>query len=296
MIDNIKFSILDKNLFERNLEAKNLISLKSTYNVITGEANEYPKTGKCHNLEIRVTSLSATIKGSIHKYFNIINGEGNQNYNDFSYSQFVFAINHLCESLQINKEKTKITNLEFGFNIETKQSPKSIIDKQLLMYNYLDHNRNHNYRGKGSYKEFEKTDYSIKVYDKSKQYKISHKNILRIELKMINSRYIQRMGVFNLNQLGKGAFKTFFNAFLSHFNKLMIVDSLDAPQGIRTDQIVLFQGCTSPNYWKKLSAKQKIEPKKEFKKIIEKNNHNKTHALLRNRIIRKYKLLINENS
>ena len=296
MIDNIKFNILNKDEFEKNLEKKGLINVKSTYNVITGEANEYPKTGKYHNLEVRVTPLSATIKGSLHKYFNIISGEGNQNYDDFSYAQFQFALNHLCETLSIDKEETKITNLEFGFNIEIKQSPKSIIDNQVLMYDYLDHNKNHNYRGKGSYKEFVKTDYSIKIYDKSKQYRISHKNILRIELKMINSRYIQRMGIFNLNQLGKGAFKALFNVFLSHFNKLMIIDSLDAPQGIRIDQIVLFQGCTSPNYWSNLCTKEKTEPKKEFKKLIEKNNHNKTQTLLRNRIIEKYKLLINENS
>jgi len=42
--------------------------------------------------------------------------------------------------------------------------------------------------------------------------------------------------------------------------------------------------------------KEKTESKKEFKKLIEKNNHNKTQTLLRNRIIEKYKLLINENS
>src|SRR5690606_29797565 len=119
------------------------------------------------------------------------------------------------------------------------------------------------------------------------------KSILRIELKMTTSRYIQGKGVFNLNQLGKGAFKTFFKAFLNHFNKLMIVDSLNPPKGVRVDQTVLYQGCISPNYWNNLSTNEKAESKKEFKKIIEKYNHNITHTFLRNRIIEKYKLLTN---
>lgn len=296
MIDNIKFSVLNKEEFEQNLESKGLINIKSTYNIITGERNDYPKIGKIHNIEVRVTPQNAIVIGSIHKYYNIITGVGNHNYNDFSYNQFVFAVNHLCNNLNINKERTKITNLEFGFNLETEQNPKSIIEKQILMYDYLDHNSNHSYRGKGCYKEFVKTDYSLKIYDKSKQFLIADKNILRIELKMTMSRYIQNKGVFNLNQLGKGAFRTFFRAFLNHFNKLMIVDSLNPPTGIRIDQTVLYQGCISPNHWKSLNAKEKNESKKEFKKIIEKSNHDKTHIVLRNKIIKKYKLLLNENS
>ncbi|GAA3623050.1 hypothetical protein [Flavivirga jejuensis] len=292
MIDNIKFSITDKERLEIDLENNNLITLKSSFDRITGEANEYPKIGTYKNLQIRITPTTTTIKGSIHKYYNIVKGKGNQNHSDFSFKQWEFAINHLCEKLQINKEKTKITNLEFGFNIEVNRSPKSIIDYQILMYNFQDHNRNHNYRGKGSYKEFEKTDYSIKVYDKSKQYLLLDKRLLRIELKIVNSRYLKKIGIVNLNQFGKSTFKTLFNCFLIHFNKLMIVDSIMAPKGIRDDQMFLFKMCVNPNHWNSIDNIEKKETKREFIKLIKKYNHDKTHSLLRDIIINKFKILM----
>jgi hypothetical protein len=295
MIDNIKFTLTDKERFEKNLESNNDIDiiLKSSYDRITGKANEYPKIGTYKNLQIRITQKTASIKGSIHKYYNLITGAGNQNYNDFSFTQWEFAINHLCENLQIIKEETKITNLEFGFNIEVTKSPKLIINNHVLMYDFKDHNRKHSYRGKGSYKEFEKTDYRIKVYDKSKQYSLLDNDILRIELKIVNSRYIQKLGVFNLNQLGKNTFKTLFNCFLTHFNKLMIIDSLNAPKGIRADQMILFKFCINPNHWDSINTIEKKESKREFNKIIKKYNHIKTHTVLRDSIITKYKLLMN---
>lgn len=293
MIDNIKFSIMDRERFEIDIENNNLISLKSSFDRITGDTSDYPKIGKYHNLEIRITQTTISIKGSMHKYYNIITGSGNQNHNDFGFSQWEFTINQLCEKLQINKEETKITNLEFGFNLEVTKSPKLIIDNQVLMYDFKDHNRKHNYRGKGSYKEFEKTDYSIKVYDKSKQYSLLDYNILRMELKIINSRYLHKMGIINLNQLSRNTFKTLFSCFLTHFNKLMIVDSIKAPKDIRDDQMFLFKMCINPNHWNSIDAKEKKETKRDFKKIMNKHKHNKTQSILRESITTKYKLLIN---
>ncbi|MFH6767527.1 hypothetical protein V8G56_02170 [Gaetbulibacter aquiaggeris] len=296
MIDNIKFSLTDRERFETDIENNDLISFKSSFDRITGEANDYPKIGKYHNLEIRITPTTASIKGSIHKYYNLITGAGNQNHNDFSFTQCEFAINHLCEKLQINKEETKITNLEFGFNITVNKSPKLLIDKHILMYDLKDHNSKHNYRGKGSYKEFEKSDYSFKVYDKSKQYLLIDKNILRMELKIISSRYLKSMGIINLNQLGYYAFKSLFGAFLNHFNKIMIVDSLKAPDGVRDDQMILFKNCINPNHWNSIETIEKKETRKEFIKLIRKYNQNKVHASLRDDIIKKYYLLMDLKS
>ena len=194
------------------------------------------------------------------------------------------------------QRKTKITNLEFGFNITVNKSPKVLIDKHILMYDLKDHNRKHNYRGKGSYKEFEKTDYSIKIYDKGKQYSILSENLLRIELKIIGSRYLNKMGISNLNQLGEYAFRSLFGAFLNHFNKIMIVDSLKAPKDIREDQMILFKNCTNPNHWSNINTIEKKETYRDLIKLIKKFNLNKIHAVLREDIITKYHHLMNLKS
>ncbi|GAA4932862.1 hypothetical protein GCM10023314_01570 [Algibacter agarivorans] len=298
MIDNIKFRITDadKLRFESGIENNDLISLKSPFDRFTGEASDYPKVGKLENLEIRITQNQAIVKGSIHKYYNLITGAGNQNHSDFSFKQCEFAINNLCDTLQINKEETIITNLEFGFNITVNKDPKILINKHILMYDLKDHNRKLNYRGKGSYKEFEKTDYSLKLYDKGKQYLVIDKNLLRVELKITGSRYLHKMGIINLNQLGNYAFKSLFSAFLNHFNKIMIVDSLKAPEGVREDQIFLFKNCINPNHWSNIKSEEKKETLRDFIKLIKKYNQNKIHSVLRDDIIKKYYLLMNIKS
>lgn len=298
MIDNIKFSIADKDKerFEKGLENNNNVILKSTFDRNTGEANEYPKIGSYKNLQIRITPTTASIKGSIHKYYNMVSGNGNQNHSNFSFSQFEYAINHVCEKLEISKQETKITNLEFGFNITVNISPKLLIDRHVLMLDLKDHNIKNNYRGNGSYKEFKKTDYSLKIYDKGKQYSILDENLLRIELKITSSRYLHKIGIINLNQLGNDTFKYLFKVFLSHFDKLMIVDSLNPPEGLRTDQMILYKLCINPNHWSSIETKEKKETRKEFVKLIKKYNQNKIHTVLRDDITMKYHLLMDSKS
>ncbi|MCF1420443.1 hypothetical protein [Mangrovimonas futianensis] len=298
MIDNIKFKIstIDKLRFEESIEKNELISLRSTFDRQTGEANDYPKVGRLQNMEIRITKKAAIVKGSIHKYYNLMKGLGNQNYNDFSFKQFKLAIDDLCEKLQLDKKETKITNLEFGFNITVSKNPKLLLDEHILMFDLKDHNRKHNYKGNGSYKEFERTDYKIKIYDKGKQYSILDRNLLRVELKIIASRYLNRLGIINLNQLGNYAFKSLFEAFLTHLNKLTIVDSLKAPEDIRIDQRILFDYCINPNHWSRIGTQEKKETLRELKKLIKKYHLNKTHCVLRDDIITKYLFLMDIKS
>ena len=298
MIDFIKFKIKaeDKFRFEKSIDSNELVTLKSTFDVHTGVANDYPKMGTLKNMEIRITEKGAIVKGSMHKYYNLINGLGDQNYNDFSFEQWEIAIEDLCKKLDIDKEQTKITNLEFGFNIPIQMNIKTLIESHIIMYDLKDHNRKHNFRGRGSYKEFEKTDYALKVYDKGKPNFILNKNILRMELKITGSRYLKKLGIVNLNQLGVHAFKDLFRAFLTHYNKLMIVDSLKAPKGIREDQLILFKNCINPNHWSEINTLEKKETRREFNKLIKKYGHNVFHSALRDKIYGKYKLLMNLKS
>lgn len=43
MIDNIRFKVIDKNLFEKFLEDSQTINLETSVNIFTGELNNYPK-------------------------------------------------------------------------------------------------------------------------------------------------------------------------------------------------------------------------------------------------------------
>ncbi|MCB0463365.1 MAG: hypothetical protein R2816_02880 [Flavobacteriaceae bacterium] len=293
MIDNIKFFVLDKERFERDLKNNPLIDLKTSVSVSTGDyTEEYPKVAKHHNLEIRITKTTAYVKGSIHKYYNSIIGLGNHNYNDFSYRQWEIAINTLCEDLNIFKEHTRITNLEYGFNLECDFDPKELVEKLALMYNYKDHNRKHRFNGKGYYKEFEMTDYSLKIYDKSKQYNLADKKLTRIELKIIKARCLSSLGIVTLQEMTNHTFRGLFKRFLYCFNRILIIDSLKPPKDVRIDLMVLFTTCTNPNLWESLSYEDKLSQKRDFKKLIKKYSYDKVHTQLRDKILSKYHKLI----
>lgn len=289
MLDNIKLYILDKENFEKNLSINHNIDLHVPYNVFTSELAEYPKVGRLLNLEVRISPKEATVKGSIHKFLNsYLDGE-EHNHNDFDIRDLKFALEELINSLDIHPERTSITNLEFGFNIEVDEDPKTIIMHDLQMFNFRDHNRKDNFSGRGDYKEFQITDYIVKVYNKSKQYGLD-KNILRIELKFTNARVLNRLGIFNLNDINKTeTLKLLFNFFMETFNKLHIVDDFSECKNIPVKVKNRLHILTNPNFWNKArSSRMKETLKREYNRLIKKYNLDRKKGVLGEKIQSKY--------
>lgn len=299
MIDFIKFEVLDKSLFKHNLETKSDIRLTSKFDIETGAIMDFPIKGNLKNFQISITENKAYVSGSIHKYSNLLRGLENQNYNDFSYKEFQSSIIQLCDSLLIKPEETKVTNLEFGFNLEVNEDPKYIIENKLLMYDFKDPNRNQKYSGKGNFKKFEMSDYSIKVYNKSKQYKIDNKNILRIELKISKTRYLQRLGIWNIGDLNEKIFKTLFDDFLKRFNKLIIIDTLSSCDRPRFDDESYLKIWTNPISWNEIRITEKLPERNKIKtrlfKLLHKYYLLNTKNELRELINNKFALMLNCN-
>ena len=180
MIDNVRFQIIEKDKFENLIISNKLIDLTSTINHFTGEIALYPRKGKYFNLDVSITLNNAFVGGSLHKFNNMFLYNENQNHNDFNFCQIIESIKYLTDKFDI-ENKTSLTNLEFGFNIDIDKNPQEVLDYNVLMYKIKNHNRDDKFDGKGDYKEFKTTDYSIKIYNKSKQYTLKDKNIIRIE-------------------------------------------------------------------------------------------------------------------
>lgn len=87
MIDFIKLFALDKLKVDDHIINNEVVELKSYFDYSTGEINCYPKKGKDLNLDINICKESTTIKGSLHKYHNEKAKKGNQNFDDFYFSQ-----------------------------------------------------------------------------------------------------------------------------------------------------------------------------------------------------------------
>lgn len=274
MIDNLKLFALDKHKVDSHIINSEVVELQSYFNYATGELKEYPKKGKDLNLEINICEKSTTIKGSLHKYHNEKAKKGNQNFDDFYFSQIEKQIRGLIKKYKI-ENSTSITNLEFGFNLAVEKDPQIILDSNILMNNLKAPNKNLKFSGKGDLKEFQMTDYSIKIYNKSKQFKLES-NILRVELKIIQKRFLQKLGIFKPEDLlNKDAFFRLFETLRDKIEGLVIIDSFQDKMMLETDKNKLNK-YSNPNYWINLkstkSLKQITMLKKDFEVLLEKHN------------------------
>lgn len=278
MIDNVKIKIGKKDEFENLIISRKEIDLITSINHFTGEINLYPKKGKIENLDVSITLNNAYVGGSLHKFNNLFLLGENQNHNDFSFCQVKEVIAYLTEKFDI-ENTTSLTNLEFGFNLEVAQDPQQILDFNVLMYKYKHHNRDDKFGGRGDFKEFRTTDFSIKIYNKSKQY-LLNQNLLRIELKIISKRYLQSLGIYQLEDLYSYAvIFRLYERLLKEIGELVIVDDFYCLNLPKTDynNLVKF---TNSNYWKSLKKEKSNKVigriKRDFALLIEKYNLNKT--------------------
>lgn len=296
MIDNVKFQIVEKDKFENFVVSSKIIDLVTFINLFTSEINLYPKRGKYKNLDVSITLINAYINGSLHKLRNLILFDEDQNYNDFSFCQMKEVITYLTKKLKI-ENSSSLTNLEFGFNIDINKNPQEIIDFNLLMYKNKHHNRDDKFCGKGDFKEFKTTDFSLKIYNKSKQYHLKeHK--LRIELKITSKRYLQKLGIFKLEDLNEiEVVYRLYEQLLKEFEHLTVVDDfyvLNLPKEDK-DNLIKF---TNPNYWKQLKKEKSLKVfkrvKRDFCLLVEKYNLNKTkNEILKNLEFKYHELLNN---
>lgn len=271
MIDNVKFFVTNKDEFEQNVCKKANIDFKASHSIITGEILEYPKKGKFHNIDVVITPTGAYLNGSLHKLYNCLETGEEHNYNDFYYCDLIDVLDVLQAKLGIDRKQTKITNLEFGFNILVDKDAKDIIDKNVLMFNQNVHSKYLQFGGKGDYKEFQVTDYSIKIYNKAKQYS-QKEYILRVEIKITKKRILERLGIFNLNDLkNKEKLKSLYDFFIDKIKRLQIIDEFEDRLNILKkdkDKLIKF---TSSFHWITIKSKsQKIKNNqiKEFNRLV----------------------------
>lgn len=256
------------------------------------------RRGVYKNFKINITKNHTFLKGSLHQLFNVYSEDERHNYNDFSYCDFEEILDHFCNDLNVSVCNTKITQLEFGLNIETSINPEDLINYYILMYKYKAPNRDMKFDGKGDFIEFVTTDYNIKIYNKSKQFGITDKKILRVELKIKRSRYLEsHFDIFNLRDLDRLRFKMLFKDLLGKFDDLLVVDNLFLVNPDCSKDLEIFKNGINPNHWKVYFKQRTYKSKHRFKIRFEQTLHDynmlKTKEKIRNSLIDKFNQLMN---
>ncbi|QEE49151.1 hypothetical protein FUA48_06025 [Flavobacterium alkalisoli] len=270
MLDYVKFKVLERESLENHINHTRIVDLSTSLNLFTGEEERCPLKGKYFNMDVVLTCKGAYVDGSIHILQNLLKGGEKQNYNDLSFYSARESVGHLIKVLGINK-KTSLTNLEFGLNICISKDPKQFLKFNLLMYDSHGHSKDSPFRGRGDYKEYQRTDYYIKVYNKSKHYGFKS-NILRLEVKIIQKRKLQKLGIFSLEDLQKeDVIRRLYSFMWGELQKLNIIDDYRSINMTLEDMNRLNE-YTNPNYWNILrrdrTNKVVNDRKKKFKSLI----------------------------
>ena len=303
MIDGIKIEINDQSQILKVLE-KPILSFDQINKEIKSSSilsnNKENKDVYDSNVETRIAKykgLRFTLKireldcekkyklfinGSLHKFYN----EGFHNYNDFSYNNLLDTIAILERTFDLQLDKCAVTNIEIGFNIIAPSNINKIIDHIYL------HNRkfpNLEISTTMHLKRFAYYEYHIKLYNKTLQYKNSHKqvpkNLLRFEIKYFKMRKSGLKHKLTLNDIKKfNLIETtnIVDKLVIEWNSLIFYDYTIS--GTNSKHITDLK---NENFWKDCAKSTKLKTNKtRLNKLIQ-NHSDKIQNKIQNLLISK---------
>jgi hypothetical protein len=254
VIDWGKYWLHNPMLVERVL-ANPELDFKQVHSTRTGEIMEYPMKAKWKNWEIDIKSSSwMELRGSFHKHWN-----GGTNENDFTAYDLYIAVADVCDFLQVTPHDLSVHNLEFGLNVSPGINASEII-REILCYK----NRMPTIPiddGRGYFIEFKASDYYLKIYDKGKQsqevWKLQAGNILRLEVKAMNSGFLEFANITTVADLLNPANLSLLGQKLEGFVKNVVFDddTIKPTTLSRPDQVV-YQQLSNPKVWERNRKKK----------------------------------------
>jgi len=255
MIDYFKAEVKGFNLSD--LLTNEHLNFIAPYNTKTGEIFENKKIAEYYGLKFELfNNQYLWLKGSLHKYWSVINTGHLTNYDDFSISDLIQVIHDISKKFNLDPNKIYLHGLEFGVNIKVPFIPRKFLKENLINYKGKS-KRTEEFNGKGYLVEFERSNYYIKIYDKSLQYLLQW-NILRFEIKARKMEFIHKSGIVTLTDLCDiSKLKELEKILGSVFDGLLVCDDLypEIKMGPKDKQI--FTQGINPSYWEKLKPDSK---------------------------------------
>lgn len=241
------FKILNLSVKIADLLNNNLLLFPLHINDKDGEIMKIARYTAYKGVSFIIKDNNVKFYGSFHKYFNA----GMHNYNDYNFNQLVTTIKDIEKKFKIDINNSMLNNLEFGVNIETKETPTEIL-KSIISYKGKPFNQFNIDGAKGI--ECTTDNFYIKIYNKSHQYKLTY-NLLRYEIKVIRMIFFESRGI-NINSLLSlveyAEISKLKGVLLSIFNDILFYDNnIDKSKIKLKEQLILSNG-SNPKYWSEL--------------------------------------------
>jgi len=229
---------------------------------------------KYKNLSIKIFVNNNRIEfsGSLHTFYN----NGLHNHNDFGKTQFKIAINRLYSELNIKPKNLYLLHLEWGFNIKPPRDSNYIIDS-LIQHKSVNKTVSIDCKIEGKYSQFKHSDFILKIYNKSQQFKLNSE-LLRIEIKQTNWSKYRLKGIRTLNDFINTDGSIFFNELLKQWERVIFFDIDNSKiDGYYKYQTTTFWNELRQNYSNK-TFKYHFDKLKELNKEI---GHNTQSSIIK---------------
>ena len=267
MVDFIKLRVVKPDI--QRIRSNPLLEWDLTASERTGEVKEY--TVKFHGITFKITNNKyLNISGSIHKFWNSLHGQGEQNYNDFRFEDLTGVIIEFCKMFDLIPDSCILENLEFGVNV----SPT--IPANEILLSVINHKGKHfelRQTKKQDFHECTHFQYYIKFYDKGLQY--DQCNILRFEIKTRKMEVVRPANIETLSDLlNPEKIERLGAILMTNFNELLFYDYTIPDNGINArERLILIQG-QNPTYWetyKKTNKDNYYKKRQRFKDLVRKH-------------------------
>lgn len=255
MVDYASIIVLGLN--SKKLEANPLLDFYDSINLTTGEIRTVNRNGNritpykvafYNGLEFRIYD-TGTVKiiGSLHKYYNL----GLQNYNDFTFEAFLSVLKDIENKFGIKSNNCILKSVELGINIIPTIEVNHILNHCFLHKTKPFESCKNDKEGK--YIQVRHSQYIIKIYNKGLQYsrkgfKIENE-IIRFEIKYTKMERLNKLGVFNLNDIVELGFKFIEKELITEWQNVLFYDTTI---NVKSKRLVNYK---NPLYWSELLQK-----------------------------------------
>lgn len=217
------------------------------------------------------TGTRYTIQGSLHRYAR----NGGTNSDDFTLAEVHETIANLRDTFGIIPEKSKINNFEFGVNVLLPQGITAEEFKKYIVSAYTRTFEKMNQRGPivGYIAEFE--EFSIKIYDKGMQAETGETQLLRVEVKVMRTRWLEQYGIINTGAslylsdlLRAETIHKLGDILLNKVSSLICTPrNLDVKKLTPKERLTYYE-CRDARSWEEWNSKQRERKKQQLHKIF----------------------------
>ncbi len=203
--------------------------------------------------ENRSTSYLLIVNGSVHK-----NHFKGTNYLPFTWDKLQEEITRLETALQVSDYSAELVNLEMGVNVLVPFSVFQFLQDNLISYKGKPFNRyNPDRNGICLGYVCHHSQYSLKIYDKSKQNNLPD-YLMRFELRYLKMQTLKKWGIKTISDLkNRKKVEGLLNLLLIAWDNILLFDytiDLKNPELKERDRELLENG-NNPKFWEKMKEK-----------------------------------------